>query len=371
MWVEDHDYTIVRFNGVFEPQVGKYGFNLHFDSWRLSAGPGLWLPSYIYSQEVAVTNLLGGHVKERSQTRLWSYAPRKDSIEQEFSELTVESPNVVDQPTAAVDRSPVEQQREWEAQAENRVVDRLEEVGLVAPTGEVEKVLNGVVNNIEVTNNIDLQPDIHCRVLVISALELFAIGRTIVISRGLLDVLPDEPSLAYMLAHEMAHILAGDSTVDAFAFADQATFPDVEGLRRFSGKIEAASENAANEKAWQLMEHSPYKDKLASPGLFLRELDAQAKQLPGLLSPHLSDPAFISAKMVSAAPALEPNRLDQIAALPLGSRVKLDPWSDRVELMKSKPVALTSPAEKMPLGLAPFFPYLTRTAGAAAPTVKQ
>ena len=33
---------------------------------------------------------------------------------------------------------------------------------------------------------------------------------------------------------------------------------------------------------------------------------------------------------------------------------------DRIELLKNKPVQLASLSEKMPLGLAPFYPYLTR-----------
>jgi hypothetical protein len=64
--------------------------------------------------------------------------------------------------------------------------------------------------------------------------------------------------------------------------------------------------------------------------------------------------------LLTNAPKLEENRLDQIAALPLGGRVKLDPWSNRLEMMKTKPVVLLSPQEKMPFEVAPFFPYLTR-----------
>jgi hypothetical protein len=357
IWVEDHDYTVVRFNGVFEPTVTKFGLNLHFDSWRLNAGPGLWLPAYVYNEEVGVSNSAGGHLREKSQTRLWSYAPRKASIEQVFTGLKIESPNVIDPLDGDQSRSPLEQQREWEHQTESRMLDRLEHAGLVAPAGDLETVLGTVVNNIEVTNKLEIEPEIRCRVLVISALEVFAIGHTIVISRGLLDVLPDEASLAYILAHEMAHILAGDSSVNAFA--DQTIFPDVEGLRKFSYRIDETAESQANEKAFELTENSPYKDKLVGPELFLRELDAQSSQLSGLVSPHLSDRAFLSSKLVSLAPPLEPSQLDQIAALPLGSRVKLDPWSNRVALIKSKPVSLTSPREKMPLGLTPFYPYLT------------
>jgi hypothetical protein len=40
--------------------------------------------------------------------------------------------------------------------------------------------------------------------------------------------------------------------------------------------------------------------------------------------------------------------------------VKIDPWSDQVELLKSKPVALTSAREKMPFEVTPFMPFLTR-----------
>jgi hypothetical protein len=61
----------------------------------------------------------------------------------------------------------------------------------------------------------------------------------------------------------------------------------------------------------------------------------------------------------TSAPALEKKRLDQIAALPIGSRVKLDPWSNQLTMMKADPVALMSPREKMPFEVTPFFPYLS------------
>jgi hypothetical protein len=66
------------------------------------------------------------------------------------------------------------------------------------------------------------------------------------------------------------------------------------------------------------------------------------------------------AALITTAPALDPNKLDQIAALPLGGRVKLNAWDDHVELIKSSPVAITSARDKMPLEVTPFFPRLTR-----------
>jgi hypothetical protein len=49
-----------------------------------------------------------------------------------------------------------------------------------------------------------------------------------------------------------------------------------------------------------------------------------------------------------------------IAALPIGGRVKLDPWNDTLSLIKSKPVGTIAEREKMPFEVTPFMPYLTR-----------
>ena len=66
--------------------------------------------------------------------------------------------------------------------------------------------------------------------------------------------------------------------------------------------------------------------------------------------------------LLVSAPALDPKKLDQIAALPLGGRIRVDPWTDQVELSKAKPVSLISAREKMEFEITPFFPYLTRMA---------
>jgi hypothetical protein len=57
---------------------------------------------------------------------------------------------------------------------------------------------------------------------------------------------------------------------------------------------------------------------------------------------------------------LEPGNKSQIAALPMGSRLKLDPWSAGVSLLKSKPMTLLSGRDKMPFEVTPLVPYLTR-----------
>jgi hypothetical protein len=64
--------------------------------------------------------------------------------------------------------------------------------------------------------------------------------------------------------------------------------------------------------------------------------------------------------LAKAPKRLHMDQPDQIAALPLGSRIKVDPWSDRIEMLKNKLPPLESAAEKRPFEVSPFFPYLKR-----------
>jgi hypothetical protein len=365
IWVEDQDYNVVRFNGTYFPHP-KTSYYLHFDSWRLNMRPGAWLPAYIYSEESDLKTNFGHTLHFRAQTRLWGYDLKALNKNTEFAQILVDSPDSVkDQSDAAADATPVVAERMWERQAEDNAVERLQKIGLLAPPGEVDKILLTVVNNLLVTNNIDLQSDIRCRVLLTSPLESFTIGRTIVVSRGLLDVLPDEASLATVLAHEVSHIVLGHATDTKLAFNDRMFFPDEDSFQRLDFKRRSADEEAADTKALELLKNSPYKDKLGSAGLFLKALQQSAPALPNLIRPHLGN-SLASSKsirmsvLLASAPQLEPERTDQIAALPLGGRIKLDPWTDQVELAKAKPVALASAREKMPFEITPFFPYLTR-----------
>jgi hypothetical protein len=361
IWAEDQAYTLVRFNGVYTPVAGLNGFNLHFDSWRENVQPGLWLPAFVYSQESDLKDFLGNQIHFKAQTRLWGYDLTGAGRQEEFSQLTIESPDAIQQQNAApVDRSPIEAEREWQHQAEINVVDRLQRTGLLAPPNEVDKVLETVVNNIEVTNNLDIQPEIRCRVLLTATLESFSIGHTIVLSRGLIDVLPDEASLAAMLAQELGQIIVTKPTTDQWGFNDMTNVSTVEALSQFSFRDNPSDIEAANQKALQLLKNSPYKDRLGNAALFVKQLEIESKSLPALINPRLGNSVSLGFSLSISSPSLQPDKVDQIAALPIGGRVKLDPWSDRVELLKTKPVALLSPREKMPFEVTPFMPYLTR-----------
>jgi hypothetical protein len=256
--------------------------------------------------------------------------------------------------------SPIQAQRSWDRQAEDNLSDRLERIGLMAPKGEVDKVMETVVNNLEVTNNIDLDPDVRCRVLMTSTLESFTLGHTIVMSRGLIDVLPDEASLATMLAHELAHVVLGHRLDSQYAFFDQLLVEDKDTFRHFGFARTQEEEAQANTKAIQILNNSPYKNQLGNSGLFLQALDSRQKEIPNLISGHLGNRVPQIADLKSTTPVDPKQNPQKIAALPIGGRVKIDPWVDKLELIKSKPVGTVAEREKMPFEVTPFMPYLTR-----------
>jgi hypothetical protein len=358
MWVEDQDYNVVRFNGAYGG-AGHSSWYFHFDSWRTNVQPGLWMPSFIYSEEKDLHYALAKKLDFKAQTRLWGYNVGRSSQEQELSRILVETP-VQDDTKTSNDLSPIQAQRSWDRQAEDNVIDRLERIGLIAPHGEVDKALDTVINNLEVTNNIDLEPDVRCRVMMTSTLESFTVGHTIVMSRGLIDVVPDEASLATMLAHELSHAILGHRIDSSYAFFDQLLIDDKETFRHFGFARTPDEERAANTKAVQLLNNSPYKNQLGNAGLFLTALGSREKEIPNLISPHLGDRVPIMADLKSTTPVDQKQNPQMIAALPIGGRVKVDSWNDKLELIKSKPVGTVAEREKMPFEVTPFMPYLMR-----------
>ena len=365
IWVEDQDYHIVRFNGAYggSSLISNY-FN--FDSWRTNAGKNQWLPAFIYSQQGDAqdpqTKRLG-FKPFRAQTRLWGYDLGHAREEQELNKILVEAP-VNDEAEAANDYSPVQAERSWGRQAENNVVDSMERLGLMAVYGDVDRVLETVVNNLEVTNGLDIQPEVRCRVLMISTLESFTIGHTIVLSRGLVDVLPDEASLATILAHELGHVVLGHRMDSQFAFFNRVRFDEKETFRHFGFARTPEEEQAANQKGMELLRNSPYKDQSGTARLFLQALKERSKAIPNLISPHLGNRVQASwtvlSAVFSAQTSDEKPAANVIAALPLGGRIKIEPWNDHLQMLKSRPVGTVAESEKMQFEVTPFVLYLTR-----------
>jgi hypothetical protein len=370
LWVEDQDFNIVRLNGTYYP-APRNSYFFHMDSWRLNLIPGYWVPSYIYSEEGDFSAGVKNKIAFKAQTRIWGYDLKKGGKDDELTQIRVDS--VKDESATAQDASPLQAERVWQQQAEDNVVERLTSAGLLAPEGDVDHILQTVVNNLEVTNNIDLPRPVRTRVLLTAPLETFSVGNTIVISRGLIDVLPDEASLAAVLSHELAHIVLGHNLGSKYAFNDRMLFSDDSTYNNLGFKHIPEEEAAADKKAIDLLNNSPYAQKLDNVGLFFKALQARAPQLNALLTTHLGNPlaenGSISrlAALATKGPALDNNKLDQVAALPLGGRVKINPWDDKAEMVKTAPVAITSARDKMPFEVTPFYPRLARWSASNAP----
>jgi hypothetical protein len=379
IWIEDRDYNLVRFNGASrgseETLSGllKRTLSFHMDSWRVNVAPGVWVPSYVYSEETDLNSASSSkssssskrQARFKSQARIWGYQANNADRTGTLTTIRIDEPNVADTSDGAAQLSPVLSQRRWEQEAEANVLERLEAIGLLAPAGEADKVLETVLNNLVVTNNLNLERPLHSRILLTSPFESFTVGHTIVLSRGLIDVLPDEASLATMLAHELSHVALGHQLIDTkFSFADRLMVPDGELLQALRFRRTPKEEAAADEKVIEVLGKSPYRDKLADAGLFLRTLSERAKQLPRLIQPHIGDYMAANGQMtrladlMKQAPPLMPDSLEQIAALQLGARLVVDAWSGRVALDRSPAVPLMSVREKMPFAVTPLMPVI-------------
>ena len=381
IWVEDRGFNIVRFNGISREvdhwlsRFFRRRFSFHLDSWRMNVQPDVWQPGYVYFEETDLDDkrpLPPRLPRIKGQMRLWGYELKDSNAPSAFATIQIDPTAVPDNSEQAQPLSPVLSQRRWEVEAENNVLDRLTKAGLLAPAGPVDAVLQTVLNNLQITNSLTFDPPLKTRVLLTSPLESFTVGRTIVLSRGLIDVLPDEASLAMVLGHELAHVALGHLLIDTkFAFADRLMIPDSDVVPTLRLNHSPMEETAAHAKLVEILGTSPYQDKLSNAGLFLRVIGANARTLRNLIQPHVGDYVIQEEEslmaLIQKSPELDPGRLDQIAALPIGARLVIDPWSNRLDLNRTPAVPLYWAREKLQLAIAPMAPYL-RYADSGTPT---
>jgi len=368
IWVEDEDGNIVRFNGTYtgpsQDDSSKYYF--HFDSWRMNVQPDLWLPVEVYVEETERPGT-DKAVGLRAQTHFWGYAlklPTRDS-----ENVSVKVDDAVDKSDDTQDMTPLQASRAWITQAENNVIDRLVEAGLVAPLtpgGYESQVLDQIVINLAVPNNLAFTDPVHCRILLSTTLEATSVGNTILISKGLIDTLPNEEAIASVVAMELAHIVMGHHIDTRYAFNDRLLFPDEATFQRIDMYHSDHDNAEAVKRAQEYLQASMYKDKLPSAGLYWAQLAERGKVLKALNTPKLGDSLLKAdgtpwmADLAHAAPKLNWDDLTQRPALPLGSWLKTDPWDDKEHPLNAKVYAYMNPRDKMPLEVTPIFFKLQR-----------
>jgi hypothetical protein len=383
VWIEDQDGNVVRFNGTYTAPTAedssKYYF--HFDSWRMNVQPDVWLPVAVYVEET--TRIEGiKTVGLKAQTHFWGYSLKLPTRDSENVSVKVE--DATDTSTDSQDVGPLQATRAWVTQAENNVIDRLVEAGLVAPLnpgGFENKVLDQIVVNLIVPNNLAFSDQIHTRILLSDTIECTTVGNTILMSKGLIDTMPNEESFASVVAMELAHIAMGHHIDTRYAFNDRLMFPDQSTFQRID-MFHSDRDNAeAAKEAIKYLSNSMYKDKMGNAGLYYAQLVEREKSIKGLNSPKLGDSLLKEdgtawmADLEKMAPKLNWDDMNQTAALPLGSWIKTDPWDDKEHMLNAKRYAPMNARDKMPFEVTPLFFRLTRydaaeltpPAGGAAP----
>ncbi|MFC5863743.1 M48 family metalloprotease [Acidicapsa dinghuensis] len=365
VWIEDQDGNIVRFNGTYTESQSEDNNKeyFHFDSWRMNMQPDLWLPVAIYVEESQ--RIEGGKmVGLRAQTHFWGYSltlPTRDS-----ENVSVQVEGAVDQSGQSQDVTPLQATREWVQQAENNVIDRLVQAGLLAPPSDFDKTLEQIVVNLAVPNNLNFPDPIHCRILLTTTVEATTIGNTILISKGLIDTLPNEESIAAVVAMELAHVALGHHIDTRYAFNDRLLFPDEASFQRIKMNHTDEDNFQAAKLATQYMQNSMYKDKIANAGLYFVQLEDRDKALKQLNSPKLGDSMLKAdgtpwlADIAKTAPKLDQDNTAQVAALPLGSWLKTDPWDDKEYMLNAKRYAPMNARDKMPFEVTPVYYRLQR-----------
>jgi hypothetical protein len=369
IWVETHNGNVVRFNGDFSGTVATMKEFYHFDSWRTNVQENLWLPTSFYVEETdpkSPTNTL----KFKAINDIWGYMLKVPPADAENTDLEVQ--DAKDASTDAQDYSPLGRNREWVQQAEDNVVERLFQAGLLDAKGsEFDKILEAMANNILVYNNIQPSRPIRVRTLLTEPLESLAVGNTIIVSKGLIDTTSVVTSdgaqqtgnLYSILAFQLAHIVLGHRLDTKYAFSDRLLFPSTSVFQRIPMHHTPQDNAEAAKKAIELLSVKELADGQQYFGLYLQQLQTLVKGLPALNQPMIGDAliksdtdnTFWMQAMVPKGIKLDVKDLKQQAAMPLAAFLRFDPWTDKLFQMHYGFEPILNARDKMPFEVEPVY----------------
>src|SRR5271168_1457183 len=368
IWIETRSGNVVRFNGDFAGTQEDQKEFYHFDSWRTNVQPDLWLPTSFYVEE-SDPKSVSRTLKFKAINHIWGYVLKVPPPESENTSLDVVG--ATDVSNDAQDVSPLGAQRAWVQQAEDNIVERLFQAGLLDAPSEFDKTLEALANNILAYNNITLSRPIRCRTLLTEPLESLAIGNTIIVSKSLLDttgvVTQDGAqqmgNLNAILAFQIAHIILAHRLDTKYAFNDRLLFPSTTVFNRIPMHHTDADNTAAAKKAMELLNAKELESGQQYFSLYLQQLQQRVKNLKALNEPMIGDglvksdedPTFWMAAIESKGPKLDMKDLKQQAAMPLASFLRFDPWTDQVFVMHSAFEPLLTAADKMPFEVEPVY----------------
>jgi hypothetical protein len=368
VWIETRNGNVVRFDGDIGGTETSYREYYHFDSWRTNVQEDLWLPTAFYVEETdpkSPTKTL----QFKAINHVWGYVLKVPTAEAENTSLEVEG--ATDVSNDAQDVSPLGAQRAWVQQAEDNVIERLFQAGLLDAPSDFDKTLEALASNILAYNNITVSRPIRVRTLMTEPLESLAVGNTIIVSKGLIDTTgiitqdgaQQAGDLNAILAFQVAHIILGHRLDTKYAFNDRLLFPDTSAFKRIPMHHTDEDNAAAAKKAVELLNAKELVDGEKYFGLYLEQLRTRAKALKALNEPMMgdglvksdTDSTFWMQALVSKGEKLNMNDLKQQAAVPLSSFLRFDPWTDKLIPMHSAFEPILSPADKMPFEVEPVY----------------
>jgi hypothetical protein len=383
IWVETREGNVVRFNGDFAGSIETMKEFYHFDSWRTNVQPGLWLPTSFYVEE-SDPRSSESTLKFKAINYVWGYVLKVPDTNAENTSMDIV--NAQDVSNDAPDVSPLGAQREWQQQAEDNVIERLFQAGLLDAPSDFDKTLEALANNILVYNNIQVSRPIRVRTLLTEPLESLAVGNTIIVSKSLIDttsVLTTDGAqqmgdLNAILAFQLAHIILDHRLDTKYAFSDRLLFPSTSVFQRIPMHHTDADNEAAAKKAMELLNAKELANSPQYFGLYLQQLQTRLKGLSALNTPMIGDaliksdkdPTFWMQAMVAKGTKLDMKDLKQQAAMPLASFLRFDPWTDQVIKMNFSFEPIINERDKMPFEVEPVYlklAYYTTPAPPAAP----
>jgi len=327
VWVERTELRIVRVQGTFQVERVRLGqklnpfrrsaaFSIRFDCWRQVIAAGLWAPAYVAIDDNIPWKAIGGDgttdVHYRGYTFVWGYSHLGSFQNQHLQEDAADEDY-------------------------DRVVAALQRDGLLGTPGNVEQSLNSIVEEIVRSSNLDLPP-IRCRVLLTTPVELFHSGNTIIVSRGLLDIVPDKVTLAVLLTHELAHMFLETSASAPFEYT-RSLF-DYDGPEEFSGLVAARhsedAENAAAMKTCELLKDSPYLAGMDGALAFALQLASQSSQVTNLTRARFGAGLVESGHSIHKLQSCFPSGQGTVQAptLRLSGAYTVDAWTGKLRSVR-------------------------------------
>jgi len=272
IWVENAGFGIVRVKGTFQPvhmrriqhlnPLGtSVGFFLHFDCWREMIAPDLWVPAYVTIDDNVGWKALEGDVATdihyKGRILVWGYSY---------------SGSFQNRPIAL---------RDAVASSDPELVN-LEKDGIIAPSGAIEQSLDAIIEKISARSHLNL-PRVKCRILTTTPVEIFHTRHTIVVSRGFLEMVPDESTLAVFLAHELAHVAL--ETANGAQYGPGHSLFDFSRLGEFQGLgilNRPEDEVRASALTCGILNDSIYAANIGEASAFVEQLAAMSRRIPNL-----------------------------------------------------------------------------------------